>query len=489
MRWFFVAVASLAVLGGILTLGALNLRRPQARLEAPPSPDFDAVGMLERFKAGLRIQTISYQPGSGSDDSSFADFRSHLAQAYPMTHEGLELERVSGHTLLFRWPGSDPGLPATVLMAHQDVVPVDPGSESQWVHPPFGAVVEDGFIWARGTLDDKLGLFSVLEAVEVLLRDGFEPRRTLYLVFGHDEELGGPLGASQVALLFASRGVEVGLVLDEGGAITEGQVPGVDQPVALVGVAEKGYATLLLEVTAAGGHSSTPPAQTAIGILSLAIGRLEAEPFESSLGEVGRAFFEQGLGPASSFGLQLVYGNLWLFEPLLTAFLQGVPSTAAMVRTTTAATMIEAGTKENVLPTRATALVNFRILPGESLASVMNEVRRIISDDRVQVKAIGHSREPSESSSLDSVAWDTLDRTIREIFPRAVVTPYLVLGGTDSRYFRALCDCVYRFLPVRLGSDSMSLIHGTNERVPVASLSEAFRFYHRLIINADAASL
>lgn len=489
MRGFFVAVASLAVLGGILTLGALNLRRPQAWLEAPPSPDFDAVEMLERFRAGLRIPTISYQPGSGKDDSSFSDFRSHLARAYPMTHEGLELERVSGHTLLFRWAGSEPGLPATVLMAHQDVVPVDPGSESQWVHPPFSAELEDGFIWARGSLDDKFGLFSILEAVEVLLRDGFEPRRTLYLVFGHDEELGGPLGASQVALLFASRGVEVGLVLDEGGAITEGQVPGVAQPVALVGVAEKGYLTLRLEVAADGGHSSAPPEQTAIGILSLAIGRLEAEPFASSLGEVGRAFFERGLGPASSFGLQLVYGNLWLFEPILTAFLEGVPSTAAMVRTTTAATMIEAGTKENVLPTQAKALLNFRILPGETQMSVMNEVRRIISDDRVQVKAFGNSREPSESSSLDSVAWGTLDRTIREIFPRAVVAPYLVLGGTDSRYFRTLCDCVYRFLPVRLGSDSMSLVHGTNERVPVASLTEAFRFYHRLIVNADAAAL
>ena len=488
LRWLWVALAGLGVLLAVWVLGALNLRSLPSGLKNPPLPDVDAVSMLETFRVGLRIPTISHQPGMGGDDSSFADLRRHLVASYPLIHEALERDRVSAHTLVFRWEGNDPSLPATVLMAHQDVVPVDAGSESDWLHPPFGAEVEDGFVWARGALDDKLGLFAILESVEALLRQGFEPRRTLYLVFGHDEELGGPEGASQVALLLAQRGVEVGLVLDEGGAVTEGQVPGVTQSVALVGVAEKGYMTLLLEVNASGGHSSAPPSQTAIGILSQAIARLEANPFDADLGEVGRAFFEQGLGPASSFGLKLVYGNLWFFEPLLIQVLKADSSTAAMVRTTTAPTLIEAGTKENILPTRASAFVNFRILPGENQASVVSEVRRTVSDDRVLIRVAGDSRAPSKASSLDSPAWETLRLTIREIFPDAVVAPYLVLGGTDSRYFRPLCDCVYRFLPVRLGSDSMSLAHGTNERIPIASLLEAVRFYHQLILNTDSAS-
>ena len=197
MRWVWATIAVLLVLMGVLVLGAINLRPLPSGVETPPTPDLDAVAMLETFRQGLRIPTISHQAGADGDDSSFADLRSHLLRAYPLTHETLQLERVSDHTLVFRWAGNEPALSATVLMAHQDVVPVDQGSEADWTHPAFGAVVEDGFVWARGALDDKLGLFAILESVEALLRRGFEPRRTLYLVFGHDEELGGPEGASR----------------------------------------------------------------------------------------------------------------------------------------------------------------------------------------------------------------------------------------------------------------------------------------------------
>ena len=485
LRWFG---AALVILGVILCLRAASLGSSQEpAADSRALAEFDADGMLERLRGGLQIPTVSRQPGKGMDEEAFGAFRAHLARHYPQVHERLELEIISGHSLLFRWPGQDQSLPGTVLLAHQDVVPVDTGSEAEWIHPPYEAVVDGGYLWGRGALDDKFGLFSILEATEALVAEGFEPRRTVYLVFGHDEEVGGGDGAVKIAKLFAQRGWPVGLVVDEGGAIAQGMVPGLDAPVALVGVAEKGYLSLVLQVRGMGGHSSAPPEQSAIGILGSAIVRLEENRFPMRFDGATRAFFEQGIGPASSFGMRLVYANLWLFEPLLLAALDQSPLMASMVRTTTAPTLFHAGLKDNVLPATAQATVNFRLLPGESADSVLARVRQIVSDDRVEISLSGHVSEASPSSRIDSPPWRTLATTIREVFPEAVVAPYLLLGGTDSRYFRDLCDCVYRFLPIALEPDGLRRAHGTNERIPLSGLIGGARFYRRLIENADAA--
>ena len=486
LRWIGAAFVVLAL---VLGLRAWTLESKQLDVDSLPRAELDSRAMLERFQGGLRIPTISRQPGQGMDEGAFEAFRAYLAQHYPLVHGRLELELVSGHSLLFRWPGSDPALAGTVLLAHQDVVPVDKGSEGDWIHPPFAAVVADGFIWGRGSLDDKFGVFSILEATEMLLADDFQPRRTLYLALGHDEELGGDWGAVQIAKRFAERGWPIGLVVDEGGAIAEGMVPGLAAPVALVGVAEKGYMSLVLEVDGMGGHSSAPPDQSAIGILAAALVELEEQRFPMRFEGATRAFFEQGIGPESSFAMRILYGNLWLFEPLVLATLERSPMMASMARTTTAPTIFHAGLKENVLPARAQTTVNFRLLPGDSGASVLAEVERIVSDDRVKISMLGEAREASPSSRTDSAAWETLAGTIREIFPEAVVAPYLLLGGTDSRNFRDLCDCVYRFLPVELEADGLRRAHGTNERIPLDGFANGARFYRRLIENADAASL
>ena len=486
LRWLSAALALLVL---IVCLRAFTVESIQPDVAPRAVWEVDAAAMLERFRGGLAIPTVSRQPGQGMDEDAFLAFRRHLARHFPRTHDQLEVELVSGHSLLFRWPGSDPSLAGTVLLAHQDVVPVDTGSEGDWVHPPYAAAVEDGFIWGRGSLDDKFGLFSIIEAVEALAEENFRPRRTLYLVFGHDEEVGGRNGAVKIAGLFAERGWAIGLVVDEGGAIAEGMVPGLDAPVALVGVAEKGYMSVLLEVDGMGGHSSAPPDQSAIGILSAAIVKLEEDRFPMRLDGATRAFLEEGIGPESSFAMRLVYANLWLFEPLVLAALDRSPMMAAMVRTTTAPTIFHAGLKENVLPARAQATVNLRLLPGESGDAVLGAVRRIVSDPRVEVSMAGEAREASPGSRTDSRAWGTVVMTIREIFPDAIVAPYLLLGGTDSRYFRELCDCVYRFLPIALEPDGLRRAHGTNERIPLAGFADGARFYRRLIENADAASL
>ena len=486
LRWLCIGLLGFFF---VLCLRAVTLDSMQPQTPPAPRLEVDESGLLERFRGGLKIPTVSRQPGEGMDTAAFQAFRDYLAQNYPRVHDRLELELVSGHSLLFRWPGSELSLPGTVLLAHQDVVPVDIGSQGDWDYPPYDAVVADGYVWGRGSLDDKFGLFAILEAVEGMIADDFRPRRTLYLAFGHDEEVGGGDGAVQIARLFADRGWSIALVVDEGGAIANGMVPGLEAPVAIVGVAEKGYMSALLEVDGMGGHSSAPPKQSAIGILSSAIVRLEADRFPMRFDGATRAFFERGIGPESSFGMRVVYANLWLFEPLVLAVLDRSPMMASMVRTTTAPTIFHAGLKENVLPARAQATVNFRLLPGETGDDVLHEVRRIVADDRVTVSLAGQAREASPSSRIDSRAWATLAGTIREVFPEAVVAPYLLLGGTDSRYFRDLCDCVYRFLPIELEPDGLRRAHGTNERIPVSGLGDGVRFYRRLIRNADEATL
>jgi len=480
-------VAAAVGLLGLLALlvvraASMTSRQPDAAPVGPARVDAD--GAIERLRAGLRIRTISPQDGIDRDVAAFRDFRRHLAAAYPLVHARLERELVGDLSLLFRWPGRDPDAPALVLLAHQDVVPIDPGTEGDWTHPPFAAELADGYVWGRGSLDDKASLFAVLEAVESLLAAGFGPAADVYLAFGHDEELGGGEGAALIAALLAERAVRVGLVLDEGGVIFEGSVPGLRAPVAAVGVAEKGYLSVVLEVEGEGGHSSAPPPITAIGRVSAAVLRVESSPLPSRLGVAARAFLERGIGPESPFAHRLVYANLWLFDPLVRAVLGRVPGASAMIRTTAAPTIFRAGQKDNVLPARARAVVNFRVLPGDTTEGVIEHVRRTVDDEQVRISALPKRREPSSASALDGPAWVALGRSIREVFPEVVVAPYLLVAGTDSRHFRELCDCVYQFMPFRVTPADMTRAHGTNERVSAGQVVDAVRFYRRLIENA-----
>jgi len=486
LAWAGLAITLVAIAVASIVVGrAATMHSHQPVVEPIARVEVDEAGALERLRAGLRIRTISNQDGADRDAAAFERLRALLASAYPLTHAELRLERVAGHTLLYRWPGSDPGAPALVLLAHQDVVPVDPGCVSDWTHPPVEAVVADGYVWARGALDDKGSLFAVLEAVESLLADGFAPRADVFLAFGHDEELGGPEGATAAAARLAQLGVRPGLVLDEGGSIMSGAILGLDRPIAVVGVVEKGYLSVSLEVDGEGGHSSTPVVPTHIGRLATAVARIEASPLDSRLDPTVRAFFERGVGPESPFALRLVFANLWLFDPVVRAALDGVPGANAMIRTTTAPTIFHAGLKDNVLPSHARAVVNFRVLPGDTTEGVLEHVRTVVDDPAVRVEALPKRREPSPASRLDGAGWETLARSIREVFPGTVVAPYLMVAGTDSRHFRGLCDCVYQFTPYVLDLDDMARAHGLDERMPVEAIGDSVRFYRRVIERAS----
>jgi carboxypeptidase PM20D1 len=387
--------------------------------------------------------------------------------------------------VLYTWTGSDPGARPILLMAHLDVVPVEPGTEAEWSHPPFEGRVADGFVWGRGALDNKFGVMAILEAAELLLGEGHRPRRTVHLAFGHDEEVGGDLGARAIAALLAERGVELEFVLDEGGSITEGIVPGLEAPVALVGIAEKGYVSLELSTRAPGGHSSMPPRETAVGVVSRAVHRLESNPFPARLQGATREMFAF-LGPEMPFAQRMAFANLWLFRPLVERQLAATPSTDAALRTTTAATMFQGSVKDNVLPIHARAVVNFRILPGETVESVRERVRRVIDDPRIEIGVLDDfGSDPSPVSSTDAPGFQQLARTIREVFPAAVVAPYLVVGATDSRHYGGLTGSVYRFMPATITARELAGMHGTDERVAVRSYLDGVRFYRQLILNAD----
>ena len=322
-----------------------------------------------------------------------------------------------------------------LLLAHQDVVPVAAGEETGWTHPPFAGVVADGHVWGRGALDDKASLVAILEAVERLAASGRAPRRAILLAFGHDEEVGGERGAARIAERLAERGVAPEFVLDEGMAVLADGVPGVRGLVALVGIAEKGSVTLDLEVEAEGGHSSMPPRQTAIGILAAAVARLEASPMPARLAGPARLMLE-GLAPEMGFGSRLAVANLWLFRRPLERRLAASPAGNALLRTTTAATLVEGGVKENVLPRSARAAVNFRLLPGDSIRSVIEHARRAIADPRVAVKVRGgFAAEASPVAPVETAGFEAIRRSIAEVFPGAAVAAY---GDAIRFYLRLL---------------------------------------------------
>ena len=485
MRRTFWLLAIVLLAFAALLIGRAVLLVPAPTSETVPealsvaNDPIQARQRAERLAGAIRIPTISHQDPALFDPAAFEQMHAYLEQTFPLTHAQLELEKVARYSLLYRWRGRDPALLPYLLMAHLDVVPVIPGTEPNWQYPPFSGEIADGFIWGRGTLDDKFGVTGILEAVEGLLDAGFQPDRDVYLAFGHDEELGGDAGAAAVASLLEARGIELAYVMDEGGAITDGMLPGLDRKVALIGIAEKGFLSLELATKAAGGHSSMPPPSTAIGVLSRAVTRLEASPFPMEPAQL-QATFAGYLAPHMGFEIKILAANLWLFGPLLASSDQ----LNAMLRTTTAVTMFNAGIKDNVLPISARAVVNHRIIPGETVASVTARVIEIIDDENISVAALT-ARDPSPVSDVNSTSFAQLSRTIRQFHDDVIVAPYLVMGGTDAKHFTGLSPNVYRFNPILAEPDMMTRFHGTNERISVAGYASLVSFYAQLIRNSD----
>ena len=438
---------------------------------------------ISNLQALVRIPTISLSVDPESESapewSPFETFIDTLAALYPATHAALSRERIAGHSLLYRWVGRTPADPV-VLMAHYDVVPA---TDEGWQHPPFDAHIEgDGeerVIWGRGTLDDKGALAAIMEAVEQLTSSGFVPARDVYLSFGHNEETQGA-GARAIADVLGGRGIRPGLVLDEGGAIVEGVFPGVAAPMAVVGVSEKGITSVSLTVQQEGGHASTPPRMTATVRLARAITRLNSTPFPARLSPTNIEMLRT-IGPHSSGLMRFAFTNLWLTKGLVTRLLGSLSDeTRAITRTTQAVTRLSGSAASNVLAENAVATVNMRVAVGSSVAEATEHIRRAIADDHVAV-TVDEASEPSPVSPTTGEAWSAISAAITAVYPGTIVTPYIMLGASDSRHFTRISDSVYRFTPFRMSTAERATLHAIDERMHVATWLRGIEFYATLI--------
>jgi carboxypeptidase PM20D1 len=479
-RVLVVLVMLVLALGAVLLLNAWRAQPAPSVVERIELA-LDEAALAQRLGAAIAIPTLSATPESPSLDA-FRELHALLGTNYPQLHATLSRETINEASLLYRWPGRADCAPL-VLAAHQDVVPIEPGTEDEWTHAPFSGAIADGYVWGRGAIDDKGSLVAILEAIEHLLGEGFVPACPILLAFGHDEEVGGERGAKAIAALLRTRGVAPAYVLDEGGALTQGTFAGLDLPLATIGVAEKGYLSVRLSARGEGGHSSMPPRRSAIGRVAAAVARLEQDRPAAALGPVQREQLTR-IAPHLDFGKRVVLSNLWISAPLVESLLGAVPASDATLRTTTAPTLFRAGVKDNILAQQAEAIVNFRIRPGDSIQGVLAHVRATIDDAAVQVEPHGgFGSEPTLPAPWTGAAFVQIESALRRASPEAelVVAPYVTNGATDARHYADLTPNLYRFAPFKLMPDELAAFHGTDERIAIREYARAVRFYVALL--------
>lgn len=451
----------------------------------PISPIEIPVSAKQHLAEAISIPTVSPENSADFDSTAFFKFKEFVKKTYPYTDSLLNVTYINEFSMIFQWQGTNSALKPAIIMGHLDVVPVPDENIQKWKADPFGGEIKDGVIWGRGAIDDKISVIGNLEAVELLLKEGYTPQRTLYLCFGHDEELGGENGAVAIVQHLKERQVSAEFVLDEGFAITQGLIPGVEKDVALIGTAEKGFVTLQLSIHLEGGHSSIPEKETAIDVLSNAIVKLKKNPFPPKITPPLRDFIAHA-GPEMSFVQKLAFSNPAIFEPMIISTYEAQASGNALIRTTTSPTIINAGIKDNIIPYEANASINFRTLPGTSIEAVKEQVRQTISDDRIKIGEGSFSSEAPEASSATSFGYKTINTTIKQVFPEVLTSPNLVVGATDSRHYYVLSKDIYRFAPFHLNPENISTFHGINERISIEDFENGVRFYVQLIKNATS---
>ncbi|HEB88329.1 MAG TPA: M20/M25/M40 family metallo-hydrolase [Deltaproteobacteria bacterium] len=427
--------------------------------------------IAERLAGAIRFETVSPEDPAEFDPEPFVAFAAYLRDLYPRTHATLDLERINEHTLLFEWKGTNPDLAPALFMAHLDVVPVEGAAVEAWTHPPFAGEIVDGFVWGRGALDVKSGVIFWLEAIESLLAGGFTPERTIYLSLGHDEEIGGQHGAVAVAERFRSLGIHPAFLFDEGGLILDGHPLLPEATTALVITAEKSYYTVQLTAHGVSGHSSMPPKHTAIGKLARAIERVENHPMPAKIVRPLRDMLEAA-SPHVSLGRRFAFRNLWLTGGLVKkSFLEDQVS-APLVRTTFAVTLVSGGVKDNVIPERAQATINVRMLPGDTPEDVIEHLTRVIDDPEIEIEGTTWGMAP-EPAPVDGIAFPLASEAIRSVYPQAIVLPGLISGATDSRHFTGIVDEIIRFVPERVHVSQADGAHGRDERIAVEYLADS----------------
>ncbi len=471
-RIALLAIGVVAVLAIVVAYRTFTFTPPGAAknssVELAPGVPVDRDRAAEHLADAVRIRTVSHQDRGTNETAEFERFLAWLQATYPAAHAAMSRDLVGGLTPIYTWPGSDPSLPPIVLMAHYDVVPVTPGTEGDWTHPPFEGAIADGAVWGRGSVDNKGSLVSIFEAVEALAANGLEA---------------GGSGAAVAAEWMKAKGVRPVFALDEGLAVVS-DMPLLGRPVALIGVAEKGYATLRVAAPAKGGHSSAPPPETGVEVLAKAVIAITSNPFPMRFEGPG-ADMVSALAPEAGGLVRVAVANRWLFEPLLVRTIAKTPAGAATLHTTIAPTMLRGSPKENVLPQDATAWINYRILPGQTADGVLEHARSATRPFAVEMNWEGRAYDPPPVSSSDADAYRTIAALAGE-GGRIPVAPGLVTATTDSRYLAGIAENVYRFQPIVASLRDFEMVHGTNEHMTLDNLGRMTEFYSRLIATAGS---
>ena len=475
----------LLCLAVVLTVRTMRYSPTTTSAASPVKITVDAEMVSQNLSAAIQMQTISYDNSAKRDKKKFVDFVQWIGTTYPLMQQ-LELTPVNELTLLYRWKGKDSSKAAVLLSAHYDTVPVTPGTEKLWQHSPFSGAIADGFVWGRGAMDDKGAAISMLEAFTLLLQQGYQPPHDIYLALTHDEEIGSRDGAAAVSALLQQRQVNVAWSLDEGSFVLRQLVPGVDADVASINVAEKGFLNLQLSVQSPGGHSSMPPAETAVSILAHALVRLTEQPVPGGIDGLTADFYDQ-LGPHMTWFTRMLLANRWLFGPLIESELSKIATANAMLRTTTAPTMLNGSIKANVLAQQATAIVNFRLHPRDSVDAVVAHAQAAIADPRVELTVL-QGMPASKVADKHGVGFGQISQAYLQTYQTTAATPPVVvsgltIGGTDSRFYEAVANNSYRFNPMVVTSTELAGFHGNNERISQENLVKAVQFYYTLLQN------
>ena len=479
---FRVAVVTIMAIVFVLAYNYMTFKSIQPEALDQAAPEFSDKA-VEHLSKAVQFKTISHKVEM-LDADALNGFLKFIESTYPKFHEATTKEIVSTHSPLYKWEGEDKSLKPILYMGHMDVVPIEKATKDQWLHPPFSGEIDNGFIYGRGTLDDKGTIIGLLEAAELLATEGFKPKRTIYFFFGQDEEIGGHQGAEFLVEKFKKENIQLEMVWDEGTVIGRNQVPGMPNEVALIGIAEKGYVSYNLTCQMEGGHSSMPPENSAISNLNRALVAIADNPFPYTISKPVEGFIEH-IGPESPFLNKLAFSNRWIFEPLIFQSYAATGSGRALIQTSMSATIVQAGIKDNVVPSRAQAVVNCRILPGEDLKSTQAYLEEIINDTTITISPQETQQNPSKASDYNNPYFSTIGSVVKTVYPKANISPFLMLGATDSRHFDDLCDKIYKFAPFVYESEDLALLHGINEKIGEENFKKGIQIYYLAIKNLN----
>lgn len=471
----WIILAAVAALIAVLLIRAAMFKPVKPNYPAHEEIAVDKDAAAQRFAQMVRIPTVSNEDESLVDEAQFEKFRQLLTKMYPNVHQKCMPQYIGTKGILFSWKGKS-SAESSVLMAHFDVVPVE---EAEWKHPPFCGEIFDGELWGRGTLDTKITMFGTLETAEKLIADGFVPENDIYMAFGGDEEVAGH-GAIDIVDYFKKNGITPALVIDEGGAVVQGVFPGVKEPMAVVGIGEKGMMNVSITAKGEGGHASHPVLPSTVGTMCRAVVNCEAHPMPA---HITLAFREmtKAVGPYSSFGLKVVFANLWCFGGLLCTLANKLGSEMnAMLRTTFAFTQAKGSLQNNVMANEATAGLNVRMVNNDTAESTRQYIEKCIDNKNVDVKIV-MSREASPYSATQGEHWDKLSAAIANTWQGCIVSPYLMIACSDSRNYNGFCKDIYKFSAMALTAEQRGLIHNSNERIPVTEIAKTIEFYTRLV--------